>query len=161
MSPHAADQFTGHLFEGDPRTLCHGAGGCRFPTMPAMRYLLFSGNPTGLFTVWQFTPGLMIRMVDTVDHDLFAYVGVSIPPPFSLTLARKVYNPETWGYRWELDFDMGSGCSTIEFRIERPFEKCNQDVLLGTGHCMEHPEFGEFGDTFSMQQVKWDETQPP
>lgn len=161
MSPHVDAQFSGHLWEGDPRSQVHGAGGCTWPTLPAMRYQLISDNATGIFFVWSLTPGLMVRMVNTVDHDLYKYVGVSIPLPFSLTRARKVYNPITWGYRWELDFEMGSGCSPILYRQERPLEKCNVNVLLGDGFCVEHPELGRFGSTFRMLQVKYDETEPP
>lgn len=161
MSPHVANQFTGHLPEGDPRTQCHGAGGCTWPSMPAMRYQLKSTNATRAFTIWNVTPGLIIRNSNDVDHDLWWLSGVSIPPPFSIYLAQKVYTPDTWGYQWQINIYMDPYPLPIEYRVDRPFENCNRSIVLGAKGMPGMPWLGTLGSTFTMYQVHYDKTVPP
>lgn len=129
--------------------------------MPAMRYQLLSDNATGIFAIWNLTPALLIRNTDAVDHDVFWYIAMSVPWPFGVYLAQKVYTPETWGYQWQVNMIMGGCPSVIKWRIDRPLENCNRDVVLGDKGCPEHPEWGSTGSTFRMLQVVYNETTPP
>lgn len=159
--PKYADRFSGHLANGDPRTPLHGAGGCVWPTFPAQRYSILSSDASGVFQVFNFTPGLVIRLRTQPDHDIYEYVPFAVPPPWQITLCRKVYNPTTEGYRWELDMNAGSGICSVQWRVEFPFQKCNVDVTLGNKECAGGVPPGASGATFRMEQVEWDEVTPP
>ncbi|MCK5292957.1 MAG: hypothetical protein KAR39_13185 [Thermoplasmata archaeon] len=160
MSPLYDNHFAGHFESADPRTPLHGAGGCVFPTVPAMRYCLRSNNATGLMAILNYTGILVIRPVVTLDMDFYQYQPVAPPPPFGVTRCVKVYNPVTEGYRWEVNINMGSGVCPMEWRIEKPFSACNVDVLLGARSCPGGIPPGSTGSTFTMYQVEYDGTCP-
>lgn len=154
------DRFSGHFESADPRTPLHGAAGCIWPTVPAFRYCLKSDNATGVFWLLNFTGILVIRTTAAVDHDDYRYVPIAPPPPYNITRCRKVWNPLTTGYRWEVDMDLGSGLCPVSWRIERPNEKCNVNVILGARSCPSPPPLGSTGSTFRMLQVVYDEACP-
>ena len=155
------DHFAGHMETQDPRTPVHGAAGCVWPTIPAQRYQVGSSNAWGVFAPFILTPALVIRLRTQPDHDAFGYFPTSVPPPWAITLCRKVWNPETGGYRWELDMNAGSGICAVEFRVEFPEQKCNVNVILGNQSCPGGTPAGSSGDTFGMKQVEWDAIAPP
>lgn len=153
------DHFSGHLDHRDPRTPVHGAAGCTWPTIPAMRYLLKSENATGAWAVWNTSGTLLLRVALTPDHDQYDYVPAGTPPGWSITRARKSWNPSTEGYTWELFLNFGGSLCVVEIVIERPEEKCNVDVAIGDRSCPALP--GSSGSSFSMRQVEWNDAVPP
>ena len=161
MSPLYANHFAGHLPEGDPRTPVHGAAGCVWPTVPAMRYYFTSDNATGIFLPFQVLGALVIRPTIAVDHNLFAYQAVVWPPPWALVYCRKVADPDSTGYRWQVQFHAGSGLCLVTIDIPFPNQGCNVTVPLGNQVCPIMGPAGQSGDTFRMEQVEFDDVLPP
>lgn len=155
------DRFAGHMETDDPRTPLHGAAGCIWPTVPAWHLQVKSDDATGIFAVWNVTPALLVRLRTQPDHDFYEYFPTSVPPPWAITRAVKVWNPSTGGYRWELDMNAGSGICAVEFRVEFPEQKCNVTHVLGNKECPGSVPAGASGETFRLIQVEWDETNPP
>lgn len=147
--------------EGDPRTPVHGAAGCVWPTVPAMRYVITSDNATGIFLPFNTFNALVIRPTVTVDHDLYAYQAIAWPPPWTLVYCRKVYDADTAGYRWQLQMHAGSGLCLVTIDKPFPFQKCNVEVPLGAHSCPNPIPPGTTGSTFRMVQVEFDDTEPP
>lgn len=161
MTPLYADRFAGHMPDGDPRTPLHGAAGCVWPTVPATRYLFTSDDATGIFLPFKLLGALVIRSVATVDHDLYSYISMAWAPPWELVYCRKVKDPSTSGYRWQIQMHAGSGLCLVTIDAPFPNQKCNVTVPLGAYECPFSVPPGTTGSTFRMEQVEFDETSPP
>lgn len=155
------NHFAGHMESGDPRTPLHGAAGCVWPTVPAMRYLLISDDATGVFLPFKTTGALVARTIVTLDHDLYGYVPLAWPPLWNCTKCQKVSDPSTGGYRWQIEFNAGSGVCSVSIDKAFPEQKCNVTVPLGNYTCPGQVPAGQTGTTFRMEQVEWDEATPP
>lgn len=156
-----ADRFSGHLDNGDTRTPCTAAGGCVWPTMPALRYRIVSDDATGVFLPLNVVGVLISKVTLGTAHDLCNYASDQVEPSPINVIGVKRYTKETEGYQWEIDFLIGSGCGLVETVTKRPLEKCNQDFVIGDYPCPLNPAVGRTGSTCRALQVEWDQTQPP
>lgn len=156
-----SDRFAGHLDHLDPRTPVHGAAGCVWPTVPAMRYYLTSDDATGIFLPLNVSGILVMRMVTSVDHDDYRYVQFGPFPVISCPWFRKRKDPESTGYIWDIIINGSSGCGPdLVWEIHRPMETCNRTIEIGNKCCPLLPGSCT-GSTFRAEQVEHDAFQPP
>lgn len=158
--PLVANRFAGHFPQGDPRTPVTVAGGCIWPTVPAMRYLLVSDDATG---VWSFlnTDGILVEhQAFFPGHDKGQWNGPLNFVPITRALGLKEYEWPASIYTWCWDIQHVLCSSPIRFCVTRPYETCNRPIPLIEAWCLGSP-LETTGTTFRMLQVEFDETKPP
>lgn len=159
--PHVDDQFSGHMFEDDPRGLLFGTHGCTWPTVPAWRYRAQSDNATGLFVELN-GDGLLVPFLDEtpsakrVRWEFSGGVGQILEIRFT-----KVQAPvDEDGFAFICEIDLALPKVSVRRRIHFDLQECNFNALFGNFPGVD-PVWGNAGSTFTMNQVVWDETLPP
>lgn len=159
--PHVADQFSGHLFPGDPRGPLTGAYGCIWPTFPAMRYQIHSEDATDNWDVWNDGGALVGLSSPIGEHDSPTWQLIGPQPPFEFVTWEKLPDStELDGYFWQLTWKLISDPLILldELHVDR--QKCNVNVALPDWSS--GPSFpGSFGLTARADQVLWNKTEPP
>lgn len=153
------ERFEGHLSNEDPRTPVTAAGACIFPTVPAHRYLLISGNATGMLWGLNWMGILMEKVSIGSAHDLCQWNMLSAPAPITIATMFKRKLLEPLRYQWEIEIG-ASACGTIAITVPRPHEKCNVDFQIGN-HCCPYQPLSCTGSMFKAFQVEHDKTLPP
>lgn len=155
------DRFSGHLSELDYRGPLHAAGGCIWPTIPAMRYYLWSNNATGIFLPLRTTGILVQQTTQDPNHDRMNWAPVYSPPLINCDLFRKTIWENRLGYTWDIEINAGSPCGgVLVWKIEIAEQKCNVSVPIGNQPCVSQPTWTT-GDDFHADQVEFDEIEPP
>lgn len=156
-----ADRFAGHQASEDPRTLMFAGVGCPWPTRPAFRYRAISENATGEFTGFN-GDGLFLPL-DTIepnfDDATWVWPGPDAP---ILECDWRHFQEEVDGngYGWLFRVFVDCWPTFITKRITGEDGACNEDVLVGDLDDIP-PGIGNTGDTLTLFQVEWDETEPP
>lgn len=159
--PKVADQFAGHMYPDDPRSLLWAARGCIWPTVPAFHFLAKSTNATGGFTFFNTDIVLLEMITAPPAHDTAVYFWEVTPGSDLWMTAIKTQSPsDAPGYRWALRIHF-PGAPAVAFKeMIRPLEKCNGPVDVGSMSIV-LPFPGDTGSTFKLLPVIWDETVPP
>lgn len=159
MSPHAADRFSGHMPEGDPRDLMWASGGCDWPTVMAHSYLLCSTNATGLLSFLNTLGILFVPTTPLGSSWEFWWWGRPIVAPVVVPLMVKRFPHDGDKYRIELQitFLFGMLYSTTDF----PSGNCNKTHHLTEATVGWPVVLGSTGDGIRLMQVEFDETRPP
>lgn len=160
MIMHVDDRFTGHVDDDDPRNLLTGAEGCRFPTMPPMKFRFKSSDAFGHFEVLN-NEGILLTQWGTYNFrpNLFYLGGYAGPPAISIVL-KKTWEPAVWMHFWKLNIGV-AGYPPLEKYIPRAENsKCNVDVWVQNME-LDPWTAGWTGSQAKLYQVEWDEEQPP
>lgn len=146
---------------GDPRTPLFASIGCVWPTVMALKYRAQSDNATGSMSQLN-GDGLLLELLTTPpthDATVWQYFSAAGDIEF-ITLVKTADPSDVLGYRMRIDVKVRGDTFTVIEDIRRPHEKCNVNQLIGN-MVSRGPSEGETGDSFTMNQVEWNETMPP
>lgn len=156
-----ADQFAGHVFNGDPRSLLTAAFACTWPTMPAYRYRIHSADASGQWSVWN-DGGALVELVSPIgEHNLAQWQLVGWQPPFEFVRWSKLpSSDELSGYTWQLWWKLLNDPLNLIDHLAMTTGRCNVNIPLPDW--ASGPSFpGSFGLTAQAEQVVYNETLPP
>ena len=161
MTPTVADPFKGHLANGDPRGPLSVAGGCVWPTVPAVRYWIISDDATIDLAFFNTDPVVLEFVSTPPAHNFGRWNLLGEHPYVSEATAVKFFSQGNAYYGWgfNITVDAISGAHLI-FNLFRPVETCNRDIPLPNTWAV-NPSHGVTGDTFRFEQIEWDQEAPP
>lgn len=153
-------RFDGHLEHTDFRTCVTGAGGCTWPTIPAVKYLITSDNPQGAFG-FLATDGILVgRATENVEHDFTIWQGPLNVVPVTFCFLAKAMFPDAVSWQWALTIKIPL-CPLTTGGVFGPFSgRCNRNFAFDNMVCSES-SVGETGNDLQIQQVEWDQVVPP
>lgn len=159
--PLYADHFAGHMPTGDPRSVVFVAAGCTWPTCPPWRWRAMSDNATGRFTQLN-GDGILLELVGgTFEHDDTTWAWLTPTGDIvDLTARKEKGGTEPLGYRWTVAIEIEATSERAIAVIDNPEQKCNQNIEVGSIDTGD-PEYGATGDTFRLEQVEFDQVNPP
>lgn len=161
MSPLVEDRFAGHYRPGDPRGPLSAAGGCTWPTVPAFRYALRSDDATLDLAFFNTDPVLVEMTSPQPAHDLAFWQLTDDNPNVRFANAVRVFTPGQATYLWAFSIDViAIDEALLLFGLVRNNETCNRDIPLPNVFAFDIDR-GVTGDTFRMEQVEFDQSEPP
>lgn len=159
--PLYADNFAGHMFDGDPRNPLTGAFACTWPTVPAYRYRINAPNAFGVYIGFNITPPLIELTSDVGDHDVAEWEAPD--PGFwlqSVLLRKLPIDTEFDGFQITLTWKTLINPNLLTNDEIYTTRKCNKNIPLPNWN--QGPMInGEMGEDAELLQVVWDETEPP
>lgn len=156
-----ADPFSGHLDNADPRTNLFVSGGCKWPTIPALRYVAWSGDAGGIFSFLRQDAGVLFMFSGAQPSHLFGLWTPNVPPLYFETFLNKQYIPGASTYRWRSYWDHPSMTEPLLITIDKPERsRCNQAIAIGDYHTYP-PALGNTGSLFALYPVEWYAHEPP
>lgn len=159
--PKVENRFAGHMETGDPRSPVFAAGGCTWPTVPALKYRAQSDNASGSLSQLDGNGLLLPLITFPHDHDVSVWQFTAATGDIEFINATKFGgSPFGPGYKWRIDIKIRGDFFIIIKEVLFPTQKCNVDVHIGN-IVARGPSVGETGDTFAINQVEWDQVLPP
>lgn len=146
--------FSGHFHQDDPRWALTGAAGCTWPTIPAQRYLLVSGNATGIWATVMMDGFKFGRNSPNYQHDPTIWVTFQNPIGYGKGQLTKTYNRDTRKVTWRLQLDSIYCYFGIDESWEKEESKCNGIITLGEATCT--PDTGNLGSDCKLLPCQYD-----
>lgn len=135
------------------------AGGCKWPTVPAYRYLVCSDDATGVYLPLNTSTVILEMDLDVAEHEHGIWEPLGYPPWLYYCQLEKFYIRSKHP---QFDYFLRI-MLTLVGRQEIAFipltGKCNVDIPIGDQ--IGGPLRGRVGRTFRLRQVEFDALMPP